>query len=93
MMVDAQDLRALAREGERGGAAVAHAFAGTLPGPDDDRDLVLQPHLGSLPGTGTIRPIIFVQISNRPDRREGRGACVHVIDITWNCMLRPACRV
>ena len=45
VMIDAQDLRALAREGQRGGAAVAHAFAGTLAGSDDDCDAIFQAHV------------------------------------------------
>ena len=53
MVIDAQHLRTFAREGERGGAAVAHAFAGALPGADDDRNLILQAHVSSLPGSGT----------------------------------------
>ncbi len=47
-MIDAQHLCAFAREGQRSGAAVAHAFAGALAGADDDGDLVLQAHVSSL---------------------------------------------
>ena len=41
-MIDGQHLGALAREHQRRGAAVAHAFAGALSGADDDGDLALQ---------------------------------------------------
>jgi hypothetical protein len=40
MTIHAQDLRALAREGQRSGAAVAYAFAGTLTASDDDGDAI-----------------------------------------------------
>ena len=53
MMVDTKHFRALACKGQRCGAAVAHALAGALAGADDDRNLVLQAHLSSLPGSGT----------------------------------------
>src|SRR5262249_14379381 len=36
--VDREHLRALLAEAQHGGAAVTHAFAGTLAGPDHDRD-------------------------------------------------------
>ena len=42
--VDAQHPRALAREEERRGAAVAHAVTRTLPRAHDDRDLAFQSH-------------------------------------------------
>jgi hypothetical protein len=41
--VDREDMRAFAREPHGGGAPIADAFAGTLPGSDDDRYLALQP--------------------------------------------------
>ena len=50
MMIDAEHLGALPRKGERGGAAITHAFAGALAGADDDRNLVLEAHVTSLPG-------------------------------------------
>ena len=53
MVIDAQHLGAFAREGERGGAAVADAFAGALAGADDDGDTIFQAHLIPLPGSGT----------------------------------------
>ena len=49
VVIDAQDLGALAGEGQRGGAAVADAFARALAGPDDDGDFVLEAHVSSLP--------------------------------------------
>jgi hypothetical protein len=51
--VDAQDLRALAGEGDGRRAAVAHALAGALARSDDDGDPILQAHAGlSGPGAG-----------------------------------------
>ena len=49
VVVDAQHLGAFAREGERGGAAVADTLAGALAGANDDGDLVLEAHVSSLP--------------------------------------------
>jgi hypothetical protein len=40
-VIDAQNLGALAGEGEGGGAAVAHAFARALAGTDDNGDAIL----------------------------------------------------
>ncbi len=51
-MIDAQHLGALARESQRGGAAVADAFAGALAGADDDGDTIFQAHFSSTPGIG-----------------------------------------
>src|SRR5262249_2391000 len=45
VVIDTQHLCAFAREGERGGAAVADAFARALAGADDDGDLVFQTHI------------------------------------------------
>jgi hypothetical protein len=53
IVIDAQDLGAFARKGQRGGAAVADAFAGALSGADDDGDTIFQAHLIPLPGSGT----------------------------------------
>ena len=53
IVIDAQHLGALAREGERRGAAVAHALAGALAGADDDGDSIFQAHVTSLPESGT----------------------------------------
>src|SRR6185437_9004774 len=53
VVIDAQHLGALARKSQRGGAAVADAFAGRLAGADDDGDAILQTHVSSLPGSGT----------------------------------------
>jgi hypothetical protein len=53
IVIHAQHPGAFAREGERGGAAVADAFAGGLAGADDDGDAILQAHVSSLPGSGT----------------------------------------
>ena len=47
--VDAQHMRAFARKGDRGGAAVAHAFARALARADHDGDPIFQPHVVSLP--------------------------------------------
>src|SRR5882757_7979825 len=44
IVIDAQHLGALAREGQRGGAAVADAFTGALAGAHDDGDTILQTH-------------------------------------------------
>ena len=52
IVIDAQHLGALAREGQRGGAAVADAFAGALSGADDDGDTIFQAHAHSTPGIG-----------------------------------------
>jgi len=46
--IDAQHGRTFARKGDRGGAAVAHAFAGTLAGTHHDGDTVFQAHVNSL---------------------------------------------
>ena len=43
--VHAQDRSSFAREGDGGGAAVAHAFAGALAGPDHDCRTIFQPHV------------------------------------------------
>ena len=43
-MIDAQHSGAFAREGQRGGAAVADAFTGALAGADDDGDTIFQTH-------------------------------------------------
>ena len=44
IVVDGEHLGAFLREAQHGGAAVAHAFAGRLAGPDHDGDLVLETH-------------------------------------------------
>jgi hypothetical protein len=43
--IDAQNARAFARKGDRGGTAVAHAFAGALAGSNHDGDTIFQPHV------------------------------------------------
>ena len=48
--IDAQDSRTLSRIEQRGGTAVAHALARTLPRAHDDRRLPFQSHR-SLPGS------------------------------------------
>src|SRR3989440_7792601 len=59
MMIDAQHLGALAGERERRGAAVADAFAGTLPGPNDDGDAIFQAHVISLRVSGTAQVPLY----------------------------------
>ena len=54
IVIDAQHLGAFAREGQRGGAAVADAFAGALSSADDDGDTIFQAHVIPLPGSGTV---------------------------------------
>jgi hypothetical protein len=54
VVIHAQHLGAFAREGEGGGAAVAHAFARALAGADDDGNAIFQAHVTSLPGLGTV---------------------------------------
>jgi hypothetical protein len=44
IVVDAQHLCSFACEGEGGGPAIAHAFAWTLPGADDDGDAIFEAH-------------------------------------------------
>ena len=43
-VVDREHLRAFLREAQHGGAAIAHALAGRLPGADDDGGFVLETH-------------------------------------------------
>jgi hypothetical protein len=47
--IHAQHASAFARKGDRGGAAIAHAFAGALAGADHDCRTIFQPHVVSLP--------------------------------------------
>ena len=54
IVIHAQHFRALAREGQCGGTAIAHAFARALAGADNDGDPIFQAHVSSLPGSGTV---------------------------------------
>jgi hypothetical protein len=54
IVIHAQHASAFAREGQRGGAAVADAFARALAGADDDGDAIFQTHVSSLPGTASV---------------------------------------
>src|SRR5438270_8664815 len=73
--------RALTREEDRGGAAVANLLAGRLPGAGHDRDLAVQPAARSvLRGHSVMIPkmeqvVIARRFNGPPDSAQGGYAC------------------